>query len=198
MRIISGRARRARIVAPRGAGTRPITERLRGAVFNILGKTVEGAEVLDLFAGSGSLGLEALSRGAMRCVFVERSRPALGALRRNIEALGFTDRSRVVAGDALKLRPERLGVPFDLVFIDPPHALAGRLEEESPLGGLLRNLLAGGVLKDTGVAVLRTPLKGGKVWHPEEMSATMRRYGAEAVWFLRRSAEVEPNPPSTA
>ena len=84
MRIIAGTARGARIVAPRGLATRPMTERVRGAIFNILGDEVVEAAVLDLFAGSGSLGFEALSRGAARCTFVERARDAVQVLRRNI------------------------------------------------------------------------------------------------------------------
>lgn len=109
--------------APPGAATRPTSERVREALFSILGPPTDEDRVLDLFAGSGGLGLEALSRGAAHATFVDSSRAALEALRHNIASLGMSQRSTVVSGDAVRavtsLRPP---APWRWVFIDPPYA----------------------------------------------------------------------------
>ena len=117
MRVIAGQFRGRRLQAPVGARTRPTADRVREALFSMLGD-LSGVRVLDLYAGSGALGIEALSRGAESAVFVERDRQALAALRRNLEAVGAD--AEVRSQDALRFiaRPE--GV-FDLVFCDPPY-----------------------------------------------------------------------------
>jgi 16S rRNA (guanine966-N2)-methyltransferase len=123
MRVIAGRLGGRRLVAPRGMATRPTSDRVREALFSMLGD-VEGARVLDLYAGTGALGIEALSRGAARAVFVESARPALAALRENLTALGLEGCSRIVAQAAERAAPT-LRAPegmFDLVFADPPYA----------------------------------------------------------------------------
>lgn len=117
MRIIAGKAGGRRIGAPRGKGTRPATDRVREAVFSSLGQIVEDALVADLYAGSGSFGLEALSRGAASAVFVESGAEALRALRENLDSLGLG--GRVVPG-AVSWYLARSQDHFDLVFIDPP------------------------------------------------------------------------------
>lgn len=118
MRIISGEAKGRRLVAPGTAATRPATDRVRQAVFSSLGEAVVGTDVLDLYAGSGSYGLEALSRGARSAVFVEQGRKALDALRRNIAAVGLGGRavSQEVGAFLASPAPDS----YDLVFIDPP------------------------------------------------------------------------------
>lgn len=125
MRIVAGAWRGRALTAPSGQTTRPTADRARQALFDMLihapwgGRaTVEGAVVLDAFAGTGALGLEALSRGAMRATFIEQDRAALAALRENIAACQAGDTSTVLAGDAL--RPPR-GAPCTLVFLDPPY-----------------------------------------------------------------------------
>jgi 16S rRNA (guanine966-N2)-methyltransferase len=122
MRVISGEFGGRRLVAPDGLTTRPTTDKVRQAVFNSLHHTgiITGATVVDLYAGSGAFGLEALSRGAVRCTFVERDRAALQALRLNITALGVDDRCSVVSGDVLAWVPAMRGA--DLAFIDPPYS----------------------------------------------------------------------------
>jgi 16S rRNA (guanine966-N2)-methyltransferase len=125
MRIVAGRFRGARIEAPKGLVTRPTSDRVRQALFNVLGHGAprvdfEGARVLDLFAGSGALGLEALSRGARFAVFIEEAAAARGAIRRNVEALGLTGVTKIWRRDATKLGPAGT-LPFDLVFCDPPY-----------------------------------------------------------------------------
>jgi 16S rRNA (guanine966-N2)-methyltransferase len=129
MRVIGGAFGGRRLKAPRGRRTRPTSDRVREALFALLGD-VRGAVALDLFAGAGGLGIEALSRGAARVVFVERSRPALGALRGNLDSLGIGAEAAQVHGtDALDyLRRARRGADtYDLVFIDPPYSRAGEM-----------------------------------------------------------------------
>ena len=120
-RIVAGTARGRRLHVPRGLGTRPTSEKVRGAVFNVLGQFFEGGDVLDLYAGSGALALEALSRGCARATLVERDRVALEAIRRNAEACGFSGRVEILPGE-VRGRLARLPADrFDLVFVDPPY-----------------------------------------------------------------------------
>ncbi len=124
MRIVAGELRGRRIVAPKGTNTRPTTDKARQATFNALGSlnVVVGARVADLFAGSGALGIEALSRGAAHCTFIERDRVALDALKLNIETLGLSARTSVIRGDALV----HAGMVQEatLVLADPPYDFA--------------------------------------------------------------------------
>lgn len=129
MRIVSGQYKGKPIATPEGRSTRPTSDRAREAVFNILGHApwapeIAGAQVLDLFAGSGALGLEALSRGAAFCLFVETDEAARGAIRDNVEALHLYGCTRIHRRDATDLgpRPASAGPAFDLVFLDPPYA----------------------------------------------------------------------------
>ena len=132
MRIIAGDWGGRRLVAPPGRHTRPTADRVREALFSILGP-LDGERVLDLYAGSGALGLEALSRGASSATFVERARPALRALRANLDALGAE--ASVIAGDvAAFLRSAReQGAEYDLVFLDPPYKAASAVGRELSL-----------------------------------------------------------------
>ncbi len=123
MRVIGGSARGRRIRAPSGLTTRPTKDRARQTLFDVLGQRCDGLRVLDLFAGSGALGIEALSRGADECVFVEQDRRALDFLRGNLRELGFCDRAKVRKGDALKVDVYSSEGPFDLVLMDPPYFL---------------------------------------------------------------------------
>ncbi|HEY5194595.1 MAG TPA: 16S rRNA (guanine(966)-N(2))-methyltransferase RsmD, partial [Solirubrobacteraceae bacterium] len=142
MRVISGRLGGRRLSAPRGRTTRPTSDRVREALFSMLG-AIDGASVLDLFAGTGALGIEALSRGAARALFVERDTAAVAALRGNLAQLGLAEpQARVRVGDALEaLRAARgAGETYDLVFVDPPYSQARELERG--LSALLPALLA--------------------------------------------------------
>jgi 16S rRNA (guanine966-N2)-methyltransferase len=123
MRVVAGEAKGRRLVAPPGPATRPTSDRVREAVFNVLGSlgVVEGATVVDLFAGSGALGIEALSRGATHATFVEQERQALATIRDNLAATGMADRATVVHDDAVRwVAGPRSSV--DLVLCDPPYA----------------------------------------------------------------------------
>src|SRR6185437_3673919 len=128
MRIIAGQKKGARIFAPKGHDTRPTADRTREAAFNLIGPVADAA-VLDLFAGSGAMGLEALSRGARRCVFVEADRAACAIVRANLEKLRFTG-AVVLCTDAFQaLREERAAKRlYDLVLADPPYDAWGELE----------------------------------------------------------------------
>ncbi len=120
MQVIAGIAKGRRLHAPQGLGTRPLTARVKASLFDILGDRVEGARVLDLFAGTGQLGIEALSRGAAHATFVELSQQAIEVIRRNLQETGFAEQARVVRQDvfAFVKRPE--GEPFTLIFVAPP------------------------------------------------------------------------------
>src|SRR5262249_12910865 len=150
VRIIGGRFRGRPLASPAGA-TRPTSDRVREAVFNILSHGIpdlelEGARVLDLFAGSGALGLEALSRGARFCLFVENSADARARIRRNIDALGLTGSTKIFRRDATELGSAGRAGAFTLVFIDPPYA--------EPLGErALAAAAAGGWLAPGALAV---------------------------------------------
>ena len=172
MRIISGTRRGARIAAPKGLATRPTGDRVREAAFNLIGP-VEGAAVLDLFAGSGALGLEALSRGAARAVFVEADRAACKTISANLEKLALTG-ARVVRDDAVRALRAEIGGGrlYDLVLCDPPYGTFASMQ--TTLADLLPRVLA-----PDGLLVVETGAKE----EPELplRLVTSRRYGAARV-----------------
>ncbi len=142
-RVIAGTARGRRLAAPKGQGTRPTSDKVRGAVMNLLGQFFDGGAVLDLYAGTGALALEALSRGCTRAVCVEADRGAAEAIAANAEACGLADRVEIRRGRVLDAVP-RLGAGrFALAFVDPPY-------EEGPEAALA---LLDGVLAPGGRAV---------------------------------------------
>lgn len=128
MRVIAGTAKGRTLDAPRGGATRPATDRIRETLFAILEPMLGDARVLDLFAGAGTMGIEALSRGAASATFVERSAEALKALRKNIAATGFDDRSDIRAANVLAFLEQSIAGPYDVVFCDPPFADVALLE----------------------------------------------------------------------
>jgi 16S rRNA (guanine966-N2)-methyltransferase len=121
MRVIAGEAKGARLARPPG-GTRPMSDRAREGLFAALGDAVAGARCLDLYAGTGAVGIEALSRGAIRCIFVDSSAPATRTIRDNLSRTGFTNRAEVVRAPAERFLRRPSG-PFDVAFLDPPYAL---------------------------------------------------------------------------
>ena len=128
MRVIAGSRKGHTLIAPKGTDTRPTSDRVRENVFNLVGP-IDGAAVLDLYAGSGALGLEALSRGAGRAVFVEQDGEAAGAIERNLEKLRLTG-ARVVHGDALWTLGQEAtaGAKYDLVLVDPPYGMLNDIQ----------------------------------------------------------------------
>jgi 16S rRNA (guanine966-N2)-methyltransferase len=144
MRVVGGRLRSRPIAGPKGPGFRPTADRLRESLFNILqhayGDPVQGARVLDLFAGTGALGIEALSRGASFALFVDDGVEARALLRQNSESLGLGGVSRIFRRDATKLGPAYPIEPFSLVFLDPPYGkgLAEKALASAREGGWLK------------------------------------------------------------
>lgn len=184
MRIVGGNNRGVALEAPKGDRTRPTSDRLRESVFNILAHghdgVLEGARVLDLFAGTGALGLEALSRGASFALFVETAAEARGVLRRNIDALGAVGRTRVWRRDALKPGPCPVA-PFSLVFADPPY---GHGSGEVALAAVLQ----GGWVTPAALAVLEE--RAGSL--PEDIPGWIgldsRSIGDSAIGFYRAAS----------
>jgi 16S rRNA (guanine966-N2)-methyltransferase len=153
MRVVAGELRGRRLSAPAGRATRPTSDRVREALFSMLG-TVEGARVLDLFAGSGALGIEALSRGAESAVFVDRQPGAVAAIRRNLSALGL-EGAAVHRRDAVAFL-DAAGETYDLIFVDPPYDCALRLA--GPLSRALMPVLSSDALI-VSESDKRTPLE---------------------------------------
>jgi 16S rRNA (guanine966-N2)-methyltransferase len=168
VRIIAGTRKGHTIQAPSGVGTRPTSDRVRENVFNILGR-VDGATVLDLYAGSGALGLEALSRGASHAVFVERDADAVRAIERNLDKLRL--RATVLREDAVAVLA-REARKYDLVFLDPPYEMYTDLEPQ-----LARYLPS--VLADDAVVVVETDARVRPALPLEER--TSRKYGSARI-----------------
>jgi 16S rRNA (guanine966-N2)-methyltransferase len=175
MRVIAGEAKGRSLVAPKGGATRPATDRLRESIFGTLGARCEGAVVLDLFAGSGALGIEALSRVAIAATFVEREPGAVAAIRRNLASTGYAARGRLVRGDATAFLRSTDEV-YDLVFCDPPYAGA----EMAAL------LLAGPDLRRVtrGLLVLRALRKYAPAVPEQWKVARERDVGEDVVRYL--------------
>jgi len=147
MRVIAGLFRSRTLQAPPGAATRPSSDRLRETLFNVLAPRIEGARFLDLYAGSGAVGIEALSRGAAEEAFVERAAPALKALRTNLAGLGLKESAQVAPGSVAMFLRKEAGTRFDLVFLDPPYDAAREYASAlGLLGGTAAGLLAAGAL----------------------------------------------------
>jgi 16S rRNA (guanine966-N2)-methyltransferase len=182
VRIVGGRAKGRRL-APAGAGTRPTSDRAREALFNSLrGLTpLAGTRLLDLYAGTGAVGLEALSEGASEVVFVESARTALAVLRRNIDLVGLPGAQAVARPVAAYLRtaPEH---PFDLVFADPPYSL-----DDDVLAAVLAALAEPGWLADDAIVVVERSARGSAPrWPPPLECVQQRRYGEGTLWYGRR------------
>ena len=184
MRIIAGRFKGKTIDAPKGLGTRPTSDRVRESLFNVLEHGAPrldfaGVRVLDLFAGSGALGLEALSRGARYALFIHDDTGARAAMRRNIEALGLTGVTKIWRRDATRLGPVGTMSPFDLVFCDAPYGKG--------LGTrALESALDGGWLAPDAVAVLEERAGEPADWPQGLEEIDRRRYGDTEIAIARR------------
>jgi len=183
MRIVAGKFRGASIEAAKGLTTRPTADRVRQALFNVLEHGAprfdfEGARVLDLFAGSGALGLEALSRGARFCLFVEESAQARAAIRRNVEALGLTGATKIWRRDATKLGEAGTLAPFRLIFCDPPY---GKGLGERALAEAVNR----GWAEDGAIAVLEERADAEIAWPGRFEGIDRRRYGDTGIAIAR-------------
>ena len=192
MRIVAGTARGRRLVVPPGDAVRPTADRVREALFSSLAPLLPGASVLDGFAGTGALGLEAASRGAAHVTFVERDRRALAALDTNLTAVGTAITAggagavEVVRADLLQRAAGALpGAPFDVVLLDPPYAL-----EEGPLAGLLADLV-GHLAVDATVVIERAAGAPAPRWPAALRAEASRRYGSTR---LHRATHVGSGP----
>lgn len=179
MRVIAGRLGGRRLVAPAGAATRPTTDRVRESLFSILSGmgVIEGARVVDLYAGTGALGIEALSRGAAHATFVESGRPALVALRENVKSLVLEGSATVVAGKVEKLRRDPGARPFDLVLADPPWV------DLAPAVDAVAALVASGGAAAGATIVIEHASRDAS---PEVAGVAMvdaRAYGDTAIWI---------------
>ncbi len=194
-RVIAGSARGVRLAAP-GAGTRPLADRVKQAVFGSLEPVLPDAAILDLCAGSGAAAIEALSRGASRAILVERDPGTCRVIAENLRRAGVSDRARVVRADALAYvrGPAAVDGPFDIVILDPPYAEA-QLREACLLGlGRPDGLLGpDAVVVATGFGKLPPPPTAGLLRSTRE-----RRFGETLVVFYRRAAPEDVPSPSGA
>ncbi len=183
MRVIAGKAKGRALTAPPGMDTRPITAMMKEALFSIWQFRIAGTDFLDLFAGSGSMGIEALSRGARRAVFVEQDRKATEVIRKNLNVCKLTD-SAVVCQDDVFRRISVLknnGETFDIIYLDPPFTNDGIFYP------VLETVTEAGILKEGGVITIRTKKEKQM---PETINGFTRSklkvYGLSAIHFYER------------
>jgi 16S rRNA (guanine966-N2)-methyltransferase len=190
MRITGGRFGGRTLVAPPDARVRPTADKVRQAIFNVLahndfgrGFSVEGTRVADLFAGTGALGIEAISQGASFCLFVDESAESRALIRKNVEALQLTGATKIWRRDAMSLGPKSAGSggPFDLVFLDPPY-------HKGMLPPAFESLLAGNWLAENAVLVSETAGDEPFAPAPGLMLLDTRSYGDTSVRFLRKES----------
>ena len=185
MRVIAGEAKGRRLRSVPGLATRPTADRVRQTLFDILGD-VSGARVLDLFAGTGALGIEALSRGAAHALFVERSVPAAAVIKENLQLTGFAGRSSVRRADAEALLKKPAGSPYDLVFLDPPYERGLAF-----VAGLVALLAEGGWVEEGGIVVAEAA--AGAVVAPAEFrEIRARTFGRTQITFLEQAPRTHP------
>ena len=181
MRVISGSARGRRLKELQGMETRPTTDRVKEALFSIIQFELPGREVLDLFAGTGQLGIEALSRGAARCTFVDQRKDAAALVRENLKLTGLSDQARVVQGDSISYLMS-CREKFHVIFLDPPY-------QKGLYGPVLEAIVREKVLKEDGMIIAEhlsketmPPIAGLTV-------SRVKNYGATAMTFLTLEEE---------
>ena len=183
MRVVGGRLKGRALAAPGSRAIRPTSERLRESIFDILehrySGRIEGRRVLDLFAGSGALAIEALSRGAQFALFVDNGAEARALLRANVEALGLGGVTRIWRADATKLGDAPAGGPFSLAFLDPPYG-------QTLAGSALAALVAGGWLDDDALCVVEEAAKAEIAAPPGLASVDERTYGDTRIVIFGR------------
>ena len=192
MRIIGGTYRSRKIIAPEGLATRPMTDRVRENLFNLLGQDLTGVIVLDLFCGSGALGLEALSRGATHVTFVDTDPAAIEAVNANCRTLGITAPIRILRRDCLRpgpwiCPPAPRGGRYTHIFIDPPYQMTADPQGQSQLATMVRALVDLGCVAPGAVAMIRTergtPAKIPLPWDGWDL-ADERSYGTTTLHLV--------------
>ncbi|MBQ4381957.1 MAG: 16S rRNA (guanine(966)-N(2))-methyltransferase RsmD [Oscillospiraceae bacterium] len=181
MRVITGTARGRRLKEPRGRDVRPTTDMVKESMFNIISNDVPGAKVLDLFSGTGQLGIEALSRGAESCTFVDMAQDSLRLTKENLAITGLEERARVVRSEALAFL--KRGERFDLVLLDPPY-------DSDLLEKIINFSTAFDILNENGIMVCETRLDHDLPPKTEEFYEVRRyRYGKITLAVLRKKNE---------
>lgn len=182
MRVIAGTAKNRRLRAPAGLHTRPITDMIKGALFNVVGSDIKGSSLLDLFAGSGSVGIEALSRGADKVIFVDNSSEAIKMIYANLTHCGFTDKFQVYKNDVFKaiqiLRKKK--IKFNFIYVDPPFT------NEAIFIPVLTALDQANILEVQGLIIIRTQRKKslpGRLENLEEFR--INNYGESTLHYYR-------------
>lgn len=188
MRIITGSARGAKLITLEGEATRPTAERTKEAIFSMIQFDIEGRKVLDLFAGSGQLALEALSRGAAEAVMCDSSKEAAEVIRKNATKTRLSDKVNLHVCDSLKLIPKLGTEKFDLVFLDPPYAL-------KLIPSVLNSLIANNKLKPTSIIVCESATEADVFCGDESLESSFEikkkaRYGAAFVTIMNPKEEI--------
>lgn len=179
MRVISGTARGRRLKELQGTDTRPTTDKVKESLFNIIQFEIEGRRVLDLFGGTGQLGIEALSRGAQGCVFVDQRREAAALIRENLKITGLSERAQVVQGEALNFL-QSCREKFDVVFLDPPY-------RTDLLDLALKAILEFDILRNHGIIVCESALERElPAVEPPYERGKEYRYGKIKLTVIRR------------
>ncbi|MCR6546299.1 16S rRNA (guanine(966)-N(2))-methyltransferase RsmD [Dehalobacterium formicoaceticum] len=178
MRVISGEAKGRRLKAPKGFATRPTTDRVKEAIFNVLSAKIPGSAVLDVFAGTGGLGIEALSRGATLAHFIEKNREAASIVQNNLVHTGLSPKAQVLQGDFAFLLA-RLKERYDLIFLDPPYHQGFVLQAVSLI-------IKYGLLSEHGVIIIETGSKEKELPQEEELVLVKESvYGDTAVLYYQ-------------
>lgn len=180
MRVITGEARGRRLREPEGMDIRPTTDKVKESIFNIIQFDIEGRGVLDLFGGSGQLGIEALSRGAKSAVFVDSSPAAIKLISENLKTVGFEDRARVIRGDAISFLAS--GDKYGVIFLDPPY-------ESELLDKAVQNIIKFDKLKENGIIVCESKAEKSIEVSPPYFLAKDYKYGGIKLSVLSRRAD---------
>lgn len=190
MRIIAGKKRGMKLLSPKSAVSRPITDRVKESLFSVLYKynLLEGAVVADLFCGVGSLGIESLSRGAEFVTFVEKDPKVILILKKNIDKADFGEASKIIKADAFKIGAPVQHRKYDLIFVDPPYVATKNAGNDSALSGLLS--LVNNQLADGGVVVVRTHRDTELLEHYGQLGIIERRqWGTMAITILGQKSK---------
>jgi 16S rRNA (guanine(966)-N(2))-methyltransferase RsmD len=179
MRIVAGSAKGRRLETPKGVAVRPTTDRVREALFSAISPRLVGASVLDLFAGTGALGIEALSRGAVTAVFVEQSPSTAKLLSRNIETCGVSNKARIIRRDALIALRQLTAQQqkFDLIFLDPPY-------HGPMLEAVLQSLAGKAIMRENGLIIAEHPAEKPPRMPEELIIVTTKHYGKTILSFI--------------